>query len=66
MCMSITLASLHKSGGVLLLGVLLELLHWHQLIHVRLWQREEVGDILEGLHARLHEEGGQGIRFLRR
>ena len=61
----ITLTSLHKPCGVLLLGVLVHLLHWHQLVHVWLWQREEVGDIHEGHAAGLDEESSQWICFLR-
>ena len=59
------LAGLHKPCGVLLFGVLVYLLHWHQLVHVWLWQREEVGDIHEGHAAGLDEESSQWICFLR-
>ena len=60
-----TRMGLHKPCGVLLLGVLVHLFHWHQLVHVWLWQRKEIGDIHEGHAAGFDEEGGQWICFLR-
>mmetsp|Transcript_21506 Transcript_21506/g.51174 ORF Transcript_21506/g.51174 Transcript_21506/m.51174 type:complete len:200 (+) Transcript_21506:93-692(+) len=58
------LQGLHESGGVLLLGVLSNLLHRNHLLHVGLRQREEIGDILEGHHACLDEESRQGVSLI--
>ena len=57
-------ARLHHLGGVLLATVLLRLLDRHELVHVGLGQREQVGNVREGHHAGLDEQGGQGVRLI--